>query len=245
FYDGKVRIAAPDGSEFALVDGGELLALIEERTEPWTYVKIPYLKDVGWRGFVAGPDSGVYRVGPLARLNVCRGMGTPLAQKEYESYLDYFGGGPVHATFAYHWARLVEMLSAAERTAALAEHPDLMEGPLRSPLGTPHAGVGVIEAARGVLVHDYDLDEEGVIRSANLIVATTHNVAGISLSIKEMAQAVVHDGVVDDGILNLVEMSFRNYDPCLACATHALVGQMPLVIDVHDAGGSIVQRIER
>jgi len=245
YYDGKVRIVGPDGSEFALVEDHEVLSLIEERTEPWTYVKIPYLKDVGWKGFVPGPDSGVYRVGPLARLNVCSRMGTPLAQAEYEAYLEYFDGGPVHATFAYHWARLIEMLSAAERTAVWAENPQLMNGPLRSPLGTPHSGVGVIEAARGLLVHDYDLDEKGIVRRANLIVATTHNVAGISLSIKEMAKAVVRDGVVDDGVLNLVEMSFRNYDPCLACATHALVGEMPLVVRVHDSSGSVVDRIER
>lgn len=245
FYDGNVRVVAPDGSEYAQVAAGDVLGLIDERTEPWTYVKIPYLKDVGWNGFTAGPDSGVYRVGPLARLNVCKQVGTPLAQTEYEAFLDYFGGGPVHATFAYHWARLVEMLSAAERTAALIAAPDLMEGPLRTELGEPGEGVGVIEAARGTLIHHYGLDGRGLIEAVNLIVATTHNVAAISLSIKEMAKAVVRDGVVDQGILNLVEMSFRNYDPCLACATHALPGQMPLIVDVRDAGGVVRQRIER
>jgi F420-non-reducing hydrogenase large subunit len=227
------------------VDAREVLSLIEERTEPWTYVKIPYLKDVGWKGFVAGPDSGVYRVGPLARLNVCEKVGTPLAEEAFEAYREYFGGGPVHATFAYHWARLIEMLSAAERTATLIEDPRLMDGSLRAPLAEPHAGVGVIEAARGVLIHDYDLDEKGIVRRANLVVATTHNVAGISLSIKEMAKAVVHDGAVDEAILNLVEMSFRNYDPCLACATHALLGEMPLVIGVHNPAGELVETIER
>jgi F420-non-reducing hydrogenase large subunit len=246
FYDGRIRVVAPDGSEYALVEDQEVLGLIEERTEPWTYVKIPYLKDVGWNGFTAGADSGVYRVGPLARLNVCRTMGTPRAQKAYEEYLEYFDGGPVHATFAYHWARLIEMLSAAERVAALIDDPRLMDGALRTPLeATPHGGVGVIEAARGVLVHDYDLDARGIVQRANLIVATTHNVAGISLSIKDMAQAVVHDGEVDEAILNLVEMGFRNYDPCLACATHALVGEMPLRIQVRDHQGNEVGRIER
>jgi F420-non-reducing hydrogenase large subunit len=245
FYDGDVRIVAPDGSEYAQVGASDVLALIEERTEPWTYVKIPYLKDVGWKGFTAGPDSGVYRVGPLARLNACKEIGTPLAQTEYEVFLDYFGGGPVHATFAYHWARLIEMLSAAERTMALMTNPDLMEGPLRAPLGEPGEGVGVIEAARGTLIHHYGLDDRGLIKSVNLVVATTHNVAAISLSIKEMAKAVVKDGNVDQGILNLVEMSFRNYDPCLACATHALPGQMPLIVDVRGTDGAVRQRIER
>ena len=245
FYDGDVRVVAPNGSEYAQVPAGGVISLIAERTEPWTYVKIPYLKDVGWNGFTAGADSGVYRVGPLARLNVCKQVGTPLAQTEYEAFLDYFGGGPVHATFAYHWARLIEMLSAAERAAALIADPDLMEGPLRTELGEPGEGVGVIEAARGTLVHHYDLDERGLIEAVNLIVATTHNVAAISLSIKEMAKTVVQDGNVDQGILNLVEMSFRNYDPCLACATHALPGQMPLIVDVRDADGDLTERIER
>ena len=245
FYDGDVRIVGPDGSEFAQVPAPEILGLIEERTEPWTYVKIPYLKDVGWKGFVSGADSGVYRVGPLARLNVCKQIGTPLAQEQYEAFVDYFGGGPVHATFAFHWARLIEMLSAAERVAQLVEDPSLMTGSLRTPLGKPGKGVGVIEAARGVLIHHYDLDDRGLINDVNLIVATTHNVAAISMSIKDMAKSVVKDGNVDQGILNLVEMSFRNYDPCLACATHALPGQMPLIVQIHDAGGNICQRIER
>jgi len=245
FYDGDVRVVGPDGSEYAQVPAAAVLSLIEERTEPWTYVKIPYLKDVGWKGFVPGPDSGIYRVGPLARLNVCRQIGTPLAQIEYERYLDFFGGGPVHATFAYHWARLIEMLSAAERTASLAAEEVLMNGALRAPLGEPGAGVGVIEAARGVLIHHYDLDPRGRVRSANLVVATTHNVAAISLSIKEMAKTIVRDGRVDPSLLNLVEMSFRNYDPCLACATHALPGEMPLVVDVRGPDGRIRERIER
>lgn len=245
FYDGKVRVVAPDGKEFALVESAEVLSLIEERTEPWTYVKIPYLKAVGWHGFQAGEASGIYRVGPLARLNVCQSIGTPLAQAEYEKYLEYFDGGPVHATFAYHWARLIEMLSAAERVTSLAQDPALMEGPLRAELGPPGEGIGVIEAARGTLIHHYDLDEKGLIRAVNLIVATTHNVAGISLSIKEMARAVVHDHVVDRGVLNLIEMSFRSYDPCLACATHALPGELPLVVVVRDANGVEVKRISR
>jgi len=245
FYDGKVRVVSPDGGEFALVDPAEVLSLIEERTEPWTYVKIPYLKDVGWKGFVPGEESGIYRVGPLARLNVCERVGTPYADEAREGFLDFFGGGPVHATFAYHWARLIEMLSAAERVAAIVEDPSLMEGALRSPLGEPGEGVGVIEAARGTLIHHYDLDDRGLVRSVNLIVATTHNVAGISLSIKGMARAVVRGGRVDQGILNLVEMAFRNYDPCLACATHALPGELPLVVQVWDESGRMIERIER
>jgi F420-non-reducing hydrogenase large subunit len=245
FYDGEVRIVGPDGSQFAQASANEALSLIAERTEPWTYVKIPYLKDVGWKGFEAGAESGVYRVGPLARVNACSQIGTPLAQEEYERFTEYFDGGPVHATFAFHWARLIEMLSAAERTATSIDDAQLMEGDLRAPLGAPGPGVGVIEAARGTLFHDYKLDDRGLIEDVNLIVATTHNVAAISLSIKDMAKSVVVDGNVDEGILNLVEMSFRNYDPCLACATHALPGQMPLVVNVRGPDGVVRERIER
>jgi F420-non-reducing hydrogenase large subunit len=164
---------------------------------------------------------------------------------EYESYKDFFGGVPVHATFAYHWARIIEMLTAAEKAAESIRDPELMEGPLRSELGAPGEGVGVIEAARGTLIHHYQLDEKGIVTGANLVVATTHNIAGISVSIKEMARSVIHKGKVDQGILNRIEMSLRNYDPCLACATHALPGQMPLMVNVRDPSGEVIEQIVR
>ena len=245
FYDGLVRVVAPDGSAYAEVRGRQLLELIEERSEPWTYVKIPFLKDVGWKGFIAGMDSGIYRVGPLARLNVCDQIGTPLAQSEFEEYLAFFGGSPVHATFGYHWARLIEMLSAAERAHALAQDPQLIEGPLRADLGEPGEGVGIIEAARGTLIHHYNLDSNGLVEAVNLIVATTHNIAGISLSIKDMARSVIHQGEVNPEILNRIEMSFRTYDPCLACATHALPGQTPLLAVIRDHQGLELTRFQR
>ena len=219
--------------------------MIAERTEPWTYVKIPYLKDVGWSGYAGGMESGLYRVGPLARLNVCQGIATPLAQAEFEAYREFFNGAPVHATFAYHWARVIEMLAAAEMALEVARDPDLMEGPIRTELGEPGEGVGVIEAARGTLVHHYQLDPDGIVQGLNLIVATTHNIAGISTSIKQMAASVVHDGEVDPAALNRIEMSFRNYDPCLACATHAMPGKTPLLVQVRDPSGSIVERLYR
>lgn len=245
FYDGKVRIVNPEGDEFAFVEAEELLDLIAERTEPWTYVKIPYLKDVGWTGYTGGMDSGLYRVGPLGRLNVCNGISTSLAQAEFESYQEFFGGTPVHATFAYHWARIIEMLAAAEMALDVVRDPALMEGPLRATLNQPGTGVGVIEAARGTLIHHYQLDSDGIVEGLNLIVATTHNIAGISTSIKQMASSLIHAGDVDPGVLNRIEMSFRNYDPCLACATHALPGQIPLLLQVRDPQGKIVQRIFR
>ncbi len=245
FYDGRIRVVSPDGEEVELAQADELLELIEERTEPWTYVKIPFLRKIGWQGYTAGIESGVYRVGPLARLNVCSGIGTPLADAEYKDYKDFFGGVPVHATFAYHWARLIEMLTAAEKAAEIIQDTELMEGPIRVELGAPGEGVGVIEAARGTLIHHYKLDEKGIVTGANLIVATTHNIAGISVSIKDMAKSVIHKGKVDQGILNRIEMSFRNYDPCLACATHALPGQMPLMVNVRNPSGEVIEQIVR
>lgn len=243
FYDGGVRVVSANGEEIFLLPGAQALSKIFEHWEPWTYVKFPYLADLGWRGFEAGPDSGIYRVGPLARLNVAERMATPLAQEEYERFLDFFGEKPVHATFAYHWARLIEMVQAAETVAALSAEPDLTGTDVRGKLGTPGEGVGVIEAARGTLFHHYVLSPEGLVEKVNLIVATTHNAPGIGLSVKQMAKAVLEKGEPDEILLNRVEMAFRAYDPCLACATHFLPGELPVAVEVYDAHGKLVRRL--
>jgi F420-non-reducing hydrogenase large subunit len=227
------------------VDAQSLPPLIEERSEPWTYVKIPYLREIGWKGFSGGMDSGIYRVGPLARLNVAQSIRTPLAQAAFDAYREFFAADVIHATFAFHWARVIEMLAAAENVLEILSRPELLEGSLRAPLGPPGEGVGVIEAARGTLIHHYRLDDKGLVEYLNLIVATTHNAAGLSMSIRDMARKVITKDEVDQAMLNLVEMSFRNYDPCLACATHALPGQMPMVIAIKDSEGKEVKRIER
>ncbi len=245
FYDGALRIVSAEGEEIYRGPAGEALSLIEEHVEPWTYVKFPYLKEFGWKGHVPGPDSGIYRVGPLARLNVAERMATPMAQEEYERYLDFFGGKPVHATFAYHWARLVELVQAAEATLALAREPALTGERVRGELGAPGEGIGVIEAARGTLFHHYRLTPEGLVEFANMIVATTHNAAGIGLSVKAMAKQLAEDGVWDESLLNRVEMAFRAYDPCLACATHFLPGEMPLVVEIYGRDGTLRKRICR
>lgn len=245
FYDGRVRVLSANGEEIFLLPGAQALSKISEHWEPWTYVKFPYLTDLGWRGFEAGPDSGIYRVGPLARLNVAERMATPLAQEEYERFLDFFGEKPVHATFAYHWARLIEMVQAAETVAALSAEPDLTGTDVRGKLGTPGEGVGVIEAARGTLFHHYVLSPEGLVEKVNLIVATTHNAPGIGLSVKQMAKAILEKGEPDEILLNRVEMAFRAYDPCLACATHFLSGEMPVAVEVYDAHGKLVRRLGR
>ncbi len=245
FYEGQVRVISAMGEELFLLPGQEAIRRIAEHWEPWTYVKFPYLVDLGWQGLRAGPDSGIYRVGPLARLNVAERMATPLAQEEYERFLDFFGEKPVHATFAYHWARLIEMVQAAETVAQLAKDPELLDTKVRGKLGTPGEGVGVVEAARGTLFHHYVLNQEGLVERVNLIVATTHNAAGIGLSVKQMAAAVVERGMPDEHLLNKVEMAFRAYDPCLACATHFLPGGIPVAVEVYDAEGHLVRRISR
>jgi F420-non-reducing hydrogenase large subunit len=244
FYDGLVRVVSAEGKEIFRLPGPEALNKISEHSEPWTYVKFPYLAELGWQGFRAGADSGIYRVGPLARLNVAERMATPLAQEEYERYLDFFGEKPVHATFAYHWARLVEMVQAAESVAKLAKDPELTGSEIRGKLGKSGEGVGVVEAARGTLFHHYRLNPDGLVDYANLIVATTHNAPGIGLSVKQMAEALVAQGKLDETLLNRVEMAFRAYDPCLACATHFLPGGIPVSVEVYDAQGNLVRRLE-
>jgi F420-non-reducing hydrogenase large subunit len=246
FYDGDVRVIRPDGEEFVKFDGRDYLEHIEERTEPWTYLKFPYLKAVGWDGFVDGPDSGVYRVAPLARLNVADGMATPLAQQEYERLFDTLGGKPVHATLANHWARLVEVLHVSERLVELSRDPQITSEDIRTiPTETPTVGVGVVEAPRGTLFHHYETDEEGLVTDVNLIVATGNNHAAICMSVRDAARGAITHGNVSEGLLNMVEMAFRAYDPCIACATHSLPGRMPLTATVYDWRGNLVREITR
>ncbi len=191
--------------------------------EEWTYVKFPYLKKVGWKGFVDGADSGIYRVGPLGRLNASDGMATPLAQEEYKVMYKTLGGKPVHSTLAFHWARLIELLYAAERALELSRDPEITSTEVRNKPGEPGEGVGIVEAARGTLIHHYILDKDALIKDVNLIVATTNNCPAIYMSIRDAAKGLIHDDKVDQGILNMVEMAFRAYDPCFGCATHLLL----------------------
>lgn len=246
FYEGDVRVVDPEGKEFVKFKPAEYLDHIGEHVEPWTYLKFPYLKKIGWKGFVEGKDSGVYRVAPLARLNAADGMATPLAQEAYQAMYSTLGGKPVHATLANHWARLVELMYAAERLLGLSKDPEIISPDVRTiPTATPDEGVGVVEAPRGTLFHHYKTDPEGMITDLNLIVATGNNHAAICMSIKKAAQGLIKGGKVSEGLLNMVEMAFRAYDPCLGCATHSLPGQMPLVVQIRDEDGLPLQRIER
>ncbi len=221
FYDGAIRVVDPGGGEFVRFSEREYPDHLAERVDAYSYMKPIYLKNVGWRGLTDGPDSGIYRVGPLARLNAAEGLSTPLAQAEYERMGEALGGWPVHHTFAYHWARLVEILYAAEKMARLVAAPELIDPETRTlpgPVG--EVGVGACEAPRGTLIHHYEADAMGIARGIDLLVATQHNAAGIQLAIVKAARDLVKQGRITDTALNMLEMVLRAHDPCLACATH-------------------------
>lgn len=242
FYDGMIRVVDPAGQEFVRYQPRDYRQHLAEHVEPWTYLKFPFLKQVGWRGFVDGPDSGVYCATPLSRLNAADGMATPLAQAAYEKMFDTLGGKPAHYRLATHWARLVELLYAAENMQRLIDDPEIADPNVRPIVTTtPREGVGCVEAPRGTLTHHYWTDENGLLTRVNLIVGTTNNYAPIAMSVKKAAQSLIQHGVVvTQGLLNRIEMAFRLYDPCFACATHALPGQMPLEVTIRDASGAVI-----
>jgi len=243
FYDGEVRVVDPDGQQFIKYAPAEYSTHIAEHVEPWTYLKFPYLKGVGWKGFVDGKDSGVYMATPLSRLNAADGMATPLAQQEYQKFYETLGGKPVHQRLATHWARLIELLYAAERWVELASDPEASSPHFHAiPSEEPTEGVGIVEAPRGTLTHHYWTDERGILTRVNLIVGTTNNYAPMSMSINKAARSLIRKGtIVSEGLLNMVEMAFRAYDPCFGCATHSLPGRMPLEITIRDPQGGPIR----
>ena len=246
FYDGKVRVVDPEGNEFAYFDPRDYRDYICEHVEPWSYLKFPYLKSVGWKGLTFGSDSGVLRAAPLARLNVSEGMATPLAQEEFDKMYKTLGGKPSHHTLAMHWARLIEMMQAGEDLLRLIQEPDITDTHVRNlPTGVVGKGVGIVEAPRGTLIHDYETDENGFITKANLIVATINNYPAMCISVKQAAQGLIKDGKVTDGLLNMVEMAFRAYDPCIGCATNTLPGQTPLEVIIRNKDGETVDRLSQ
>jgi len=245
FYDGKIRIVGPDGVEHAKYDAKDYQEFVAERVEPWSYLKFPYLKKIGWKGFEDGLDSGVYKATPLSRLNAADGMATPLAQVEYERMYDTLGGKPVQHTLATHWARLIELLYATERWVELATDPEITGEEFRVlPTETPTMGIGCVEAPRGTLTHHYWTDERGILTRVNLIVGTTNNNAAINMSVKKAAQGLISKDVeISEGLLNTIEMAYRAYDPCMACATHTLPGQMPLEVFLRAPDGEIIKQL--
>ena len=212
-YDGELRLMDMDGNfdQFKYDDYKDHIA---EHVEDWSYLKFPYMKKAGGIKLDENDPVGVYRSNCLARINVCDQMATPLAQEELEIFRNEFGR-PAHLTLLYHWARLIELVQCCERAEELLNDPEITGREIRAKNIEPKAGegVGCVEAPRGTLIHNYKTDENGMVESANLIVGTTHNNAGMNLSIKQAAKAVIKDGKYDEGVLNLIEMSVRAYDP--------------------------------
>jgi F420-non-reducing hydrogenase large subunit len=249
-----IRVTDPEGKEYVKYEAKDYAQHVAERVEPWSYLKFPYLKGVGWKGFVDGMDSGVYCATPLSRLNASDGMATPGAQEAFEKFYETLGSKktngryyPVHHRLATHWARLIELLYAAERMLELATDPEITDPNVRAPITEkPDEGIGSVEAPRGTLTHHYQTDENGILTKVNLIVGTTNNYAPIAMSVKKAAQGLIKKGTeVTEGTLNTIEMAFRNYDPCMSCATHSLPGQMPLEVIIHDIDGNEIQRLSQ
>jgi len=237
-YDGELRLVDAQRRQLERFNGKDYLMYISERVEPWTYLKFPYYKKLGW-------PAGTYRVGPLGRLNTADKMATPLAQKEYETFQQLRNGQVVEGTLYYHYARLIEDLYAVERTRELLEDPDILSTDiLQTGPVTNREGVGVIEAPRGTLWHHYWVNENGQLERVNLIVATGNNNYAMTRAVDSVAKTYVDGKNVTEGALNRIEAAIRAYDPCLSCSTHA-VGQMPLEVVVYDGHGNEVNRISR
>jgi len=236
-YDGNLRFCNAGGEiVHDQVPPSKYLDYISEAVEPWSYMKFPFISALGY-------PQGMYRVGPLARLNACSRMATPLANTELKVWR---AKGRVQASsFYYHWARLIEVLYGLERAQQLLENPDITSTDILVPnQPTWREGVGVIEAPRGTLIHHYWVDADGRIEKANLIVATGHNNLAMNRGVQAIARKYVKAKKLKEGMLNRVEAVIRCYDPCLSCATHA-VGQMPMQVELVDAGGTVVDKAQR
>ncbi|KAF5083969.1 NAD-reducing hydrogenase HoxS subunit beta [anaerobic digester metagenome] len=245
FYDGQMKVIDKEGSMVHEFESNDYLDYIEEKVQPWSYMKFPFLKQVGF------PD-GSYRVGPLARLNIVDGVPTEKAGALYGEYKDKFG--MAQNPLLYHYARLIELMYSAERAVELLEDDAIVGEDIRQGVDSLMTraeakesnetlrGVGIIEAPRGSLIHDYETDGAGIIQRANLIVATGQNNLSMDIGVRETAKALIHGEEVSEGLKNRLEMIIRAYDPCLSCATHMINGESPLLVDIHDADGILVKR---
>ena len=235
-YHGVLRAVDTNGRKILHdVDYQEYYKYIDEEVKSWSYMKFPYLKEIG-------KQNGWYTVGPLARMNTAEFIDTPLAQKEFESFKQYNGGKPSNRPMHAHWARLIEILHSAEKMKQLLSDPDLMEGQLVVKGGKKYEGVGLIEAPRGTLFHHYKINEDDMIKMANLIVSTTNNNQPMNEAVNQVAVKVMTGKKeITEGMMNAVEVAIRAYDPCLSCATHAL-GQMPLEFEIFDDRNNLIQR---
>ena len=237
-YDGDVRLISREGVELERFPGADYLEYIQEHVEPWSYLKFPFYKKLGY------PD-GVYRVGPLGRLNLAEKIDTPLANDELKIFKSLNNGKPVENTLYYHYARLIECLFAIERVSVLCDDPDILSTDiLNTRQDFKGRGVGIIEAPRGTLIHDYTADEHGKLLKVNLIVSTGHNNWAMSEAVDSVAKTYVIGPEVQEGMLNRVEAAIRAYDPCLSCSTHA-IGQMPIMLDIVAPDGTLVKTFKR
>ncbi|MDP2367124.1 Ni/Fe hydrogenase subunit alpha [Rhodoferax sp.] len=237
-YDGKLR--ARDAAGRIILDGASdqtYLDLIEEDVKPWTYMKFPYLRSLG-------PQLGWYRVGPLARIQNCDFIPSPLAEAQRREFLAWGRGQPIHAALAYHWARMIEVLHCMEVIAGLLDDPDILSGELMASGPRQREGIGVIEAPRGTLIHHYAVGDNDLVTMCNLIVATTHNNQAMNESVRAVARQYLDGKEITEGLLNHIEVAIRAYDPCLSCATHAL-GQMPLDVALLGPRGELLDRVLR
>jgi len=236
-YDGQVRLVGRSGELLEQFEGSDYLSHVAEHVEDWSYLKFPYYKKLGW-------PAGVYRVGPLGRLNVADKISTPLANEEFKRF-KALSDGPVEPSLYMHYARLIEAIYAAERARQLLEDPDILSTDIRAqPKDLTGQGVGVIEAPRGTLFHHYRTDETGKLTKVNLIIATGHNNWAMSKSVEEVAKEYVDGAHLTEGMLNRVEAAIRAYDPCLSCSTHA-VGQMSLEVALYNGQGQLLDRMAR
>jgi NAD-reducing hydrogenase large subunit len=236
-YDGELRLIDSDGATVSTISQDAYADSFGEATEPWSYLKSPYYLPAGY------PD-GIYRVGPLARLNIASRMGTPLADQEHAEFRS-LGGGAVNGSFHYHYARLIEILGSLEQIRSLLQDPELDSETCRAEAGINQLqGVGVSEAPRGTLFHHYKVDSDGVIQWVNLLIATGQNNLAMQRTIGQIARAYVQDGAFTEGALNRIEAGIRAYDPCLSCSTHAL-GQMPMLVELRDPGGALLDSLRR
>lgn len=246
FYDGPVKIIDKSGSTVHEFAANDYLDYIEEKVQPWSYLKFPYLKQVGF------PD-GNYRVGPLARLNIVDQIPTEKASALLSEYREKYG--IAQNALLYHYARLIELMYAAEKSVQLLEDDSITGKDIRQGLTKPlmtreeakasdetRRGVGLIEASRGTLIHDYETDGAGIITRANLIVSTGQNNLAMDIGVRETAKAMIKGDDVSEGLKNQLEMIIRAYDPCLSCATHMLNGESPLEVDIHDSEGKLIKK---
>ncbi len=237
-YDGKLRARDDQGAIF--FDGvaqADYAKHIQEEVKSWSYMKFPFFTALG-------KEHGWYKVGPLARVQNCDSIPSPLADAERREFIDYAGGTPMHAALAYHWTRMIEMLHAAEMIKDLLHDPDILGHDLMATGERVSEGVGMIEAPRGTLIHHYAVDENDLVTMCNLIVSTTHNNQAMNEAIRHVARRYLYGREVTEGLLNHIEVAIRAYDPCLSCATHAL-GKMPLIVELRDLEGNLVHQLSR